>query len=100
MTASTCRHADRPLAFIVRIGKAAYRVRAYRIHPVGMVLDGSRGGSFDGSRAASAEMPDGDAWGRDTCDCREGLMVEPPTVRRRQRLRSSRAIRYQNVCHG
>lgn len=97
MTASTCRHADRPLAFLVRIGKAAYRARAYRIHPVGMVLDGSRGGSLGGSRAAPSDL-DGDAWGRDTCDCREGLMVEIPAVRPRQRLRSSRALCYQGVC--
>lgn len=93
MTASTCRHADRPLAFTIRIGKAVHDVRAHRIHPVGMVLDGSRGGVGDGDKAAGPASHDLDdfSWGHDVCDCREGLMSEPPVVRRRQRLRPMRA---------
>ena len=94
MTASTLRHADRPLAFTVGIAKAAH-LRAHRIHPVGLVLDGGRGG-LGGPAAAAASTADSDfSWGHDVCDDAEGLMREPSKVRRRQRLRASRAAFYQ-----
>lgn len=80
MTASTCRHADRPFTFTITLGKEVHDVRAHRIHPVGMVLDGSRGGHIDDY-----------SWGRDVCDQAEGLMCEPPAIRRRHHLTATRA---------
>ena len=97
MTASTCRHADRPLAFTISVGEAVHPVRAHRIHPVGLVLDGSRGGLrlHDETHVATAATADDFSWGHDVCADREGLMREPSAMRRRQRLRSSRAAFYQ-----
>lgn len=93
MTVPICRHADRPLVFTIVVGKAPQLVRAHRIHPVGEVLDGGRdamacSGMAGGSRRLA------DDWGRDVCDEAEGLMSDPPAVRRRQRLRSVRATAY------
>ena len=95
MTASSCRHADRPLAFTVAIGDTAHHVRAHLIHPVGQVLDGSR----DGVEAAVASAGDLDdfSWGHDVGDVPEGLMMKPRGIRRRQRLRSSRAACFQTA---
>lgn len=99
MTASTCRHADRPLAFTVSIGEKVHIVRAHRIHPVGQVLDGSRSGSGETAEAVASDLDD-DSWGHDVCDRGEGLMVEPPRISRRQRLVAARAVCYQAVDPG
>lgn len=93
MTASTCRHADRPLAFTVAIGGTPHHLRAHRIHPVGQVLDGSRDG-LDATAASAGDLDDF-SWGLDVGDAPEGLMMEPQGVSRRQRLRPSRAACFQ-----
>lgn len=95
MTASTCRHADRPLAFTVAIGGTAHHLRAHRIHPVGQVLDGSRDG-LDATAASAGDLDDF-SWGLDVGDAPEGLMMKPQGVRRRQRLRPSRAACFQTA---
>lgn len=89
MTASTRCHADRPLVFTVFIAEAGHSVRAHRIHPVGEVLDGGRS-SLESAIGSTGDLNDF-SWGHDVCDISEGLMTEPPGIRRRQRLRSSRA---------
>jgi hypothetical protein len=99
MTASTCRHADRPLAFTITLGKEVHNVRAHRIHPVGLVLDGSRG-SQD-SEAGSSPLPPSDlddySWGHDVSDLPDGLMCGLPAIRRRQHLTATRACSPQLV---
>ena len=93
MTASTCRHADRPFTFTITLGKEVHDVRAHRIHPVGLVLDGSRGGLERDvtSQRTRADDIDDYSWGCDVCDQPEGLMCEPPVIRRRHQLTATRA---------
>lgn len=91
MIAATRHHADRPLVFTVAVGKTSHCVRAHRIHPVGQVLDGGRSGPAEGSGGDLDDF----SWGHDVDDAPEGLMMEPPRVRRRERLRSTRAACYQ-----
>jgi hypothetical protein len=98
MTASTRCHADRPLIFTVSIAETGHSVRARRIHPVGEVLDGGRSGPE--SAAGSTGDRNDFSWGHDVCDIPEGLMTEPPGIRRRQRLRSSRAACHQMAAVG
>lgn len=97
MTVPICRHADRPLVFTIVVGKVPQLVRAHRIHPVGEVLDGGRDAMACSGLAGSSPMADD--WGRDVCDEADGdrvdgLMSDPPAVRRRQRLRPVRAAVY------